>query len=142
MRIVAVLIATLAFALGLAMYFFVGNGATIPNDFPPPQLGVEASIEPSDGDTYICVATVTDLENGEVIAGPTLKFGSGEEAVVLVGTNDGERQLKVQVLADDNEGSARFLLSVSRDGAELTVVKLSLRLTQDSHSASLEAANG
>ena len=143
MRIAAALIATLAaLALGLVFMLRSAPAPTTAEDFPPLQLGVEASIEPADDGTYLCAVTVTDLEKGEVIAAPTIKFASGQEAMVQVGTNDGERQLKVQVLADDNASSARFLLSVVRDGAEQTVVQLNLQLERDSRSASLEAANG
>ena len=143
MRIAAALIATLAaLALGLVFLFRSAPAPTIADDFPPLQLGVEASIEPVDDGTYLCAVTVTDLERGEVIAAPTIKFAGGEEATVQVGTNDGERQLKIQVLADNSESSARFLLSVVRDGAEQTVVRLNLQLEQDSHSDSREAANG
>ena len=142
MRIAAALIASFALVAGLgAFLFFTGSTAT-DADFPPLQLGVEASIEPAGDGTYVCVATVTDLAKGKVIAGPTLKFRSGDEAMVLVTTDDGDRQLKIQVLTNDAESSARFLLSVVRDGLEQTVVRLNLRLEQDTRPAPLEAAGG
>ena len=116
---IAVLFSALSLALSVPL---------LAGDFPPLQLGVEASIDPAGDGTYVCVAKVSDLENGEVVAAPTLRFRSGEEATVVVGTEDGATQLKIQVVADENEGSARFELSVVRDGTEKTIQQLNLRL--------------
>ena len=94
----------------------------------PLQLGVEVSIDPAGDGTYVCVAKVSDLDSGEVLAAPTLRFRSGEEASLAIGPIGGADLLKIQVVADENEGSARFELSVVHEGTEKTLQRLHFRL--------------
>ena len=119
MRTAAAMIPILSIALALPL---------LAADPALQQLGVEVSIDPAGDGMYVCVAKVFDLDSGEVLAAPTLRFRSGEEASVAIGPIGGVDQLKIQVVADENEGSARFKLSVVRDGTEKTLQRLNFKL--------------
>lgn len=119
MRAAAAMIPILSIALALPL--FAADPALL-------QLGVEASIDPAGDGTYVCVVKVSDLDSSEVLAAPTLRFRSGEEASVAIGPIGGADLLKIQVVADENEGSARFVLSVVHEGTEKTLQRLNFKL--------------
>ena len=95
-------------------------------DFPPEHLGVEASVEPAGDGTYTCSARISDLESGELVAAPKLKFRSGEEAVVTSG--DESALLEMRVTARQDDSTATVEISVVRDGTKQTIHRLQLRL--------------
>lgn len=91
-----------------------------------PSLAVEIEIEPAAARTFLCRAQVKDLAKGEVVAAPQVRFREGDEAVMTMGGEN--EQLRLEVVADGEAGTARVRLSLVRGETETTLHRASVRL--------------
>ena len=100
-------------------------------EYPVGPFGVDVTIERQLDGTYQCAAVVAQLSSGEVVAAPQLRFRSGDEATVRVGTKDSEgrpAELKFEVSADESTGTAQFRMIAVQGGAEQQLHQVRVRL--------------
>ena len=100
-------------------------------ELPSGPLGVDVTIDRRADGSYLCVAQVSQLSTGQVVAAPKIAFPSGENAVVTVGTKDAEgrpAELRFEVSANESEGTALFRMTAVQGGAETQLHQMRLRL--------------
>lgn len=96
--------------------------------FSEARLGVDASIEPAAGGTYVCLVEVSDLATGELVAAPRVQVRSGDEAKLSMEPEGAGERLQVNVAVDEPKGTALLRIAVVRDGRETVIQQLRLRL--------------
>lgn len=100
-------------------------------ELPAGPLGVDVTIERQVDGTYQCDAVVAELTTGEVVAAPKVRFRSGQDAELRVGTKDSEgrgAELKFEVSADEAAGTAQFRMIAIQDGVERQLHQVRVRL--------------
>lgn len=100
-------------------------------EFPSGPLGVDVTIDRRADGSYLCVAQVSQLATGEIVAAPKIAFGSGDNAVVRIGTKDSEgrpAELRFEVAANESEGTALFRMIATQGDVETQLHQIRVRL--------------
>src|SRR5688500_14375194 len=113
-------------ALVLALFVTPAGAA-----YPVGPFGVDVTIERVADGTYLCTAVVAEVTSGEVVAARKVRFRSGQDATVRVGTQDSEgrsAELKFEVSADEAAGTAQFRMIAVQGGVETQLHQMRVRL--------------
>lgn len=114
-----------------ALVLFLCSGSAFAAELPAGSLGVDVTIERLEDGTYLCTAQVSQLATHEIVAAPKIRFRSGEDAAVKVGTQDAEgrqAELKFDVSASESEGTALFRMTAIQGGVETQLHQVRVRL--------------
>lgn len=108
----------------LAAFVYAAGTRADADDSP---IGLEGVLKPLPEGGYLFSGTITELNTGETLAAPQLRFASGDRASVTI-RQEGQTPLVLTAEADGAQRTAVIDLSRMREGRPVRVSRLEVHL--------------
>lgn len=108
----------------LAAFVYAAGTRVNADDSP---IGLEGVLKPIPDGGYLFSGTITDLNTGETVAAPQLRFASGDRASVTL-RREGQTPLVLTAEADGAQRTAVIDLRRMRESRPIRVSRLEVRL--------------
>jgi len=108
----------------LAAFVYAAGTRADADDSP---IGLEGVLKPLPEGGYLFSGTITELNTGETLAAPQLRFASGDRASVTI-RQEGQTPLVLTAEADGAQRTAVIDLRRMREGGPIRVSRLEVHL--------------